>query len=115
MSPLINGTIQITIVSGSSQQECDAGCGEDWSSAETITLAGQRVKDRFGEKIRLECIVLSEAITDRQALEWSQTIRNKNLSFPLLLINGEPRMSGQFDIRQLLDAVDAEIDIGVQY
>ena len=114
MSPLINDTIQIIIINGTTQQECDAHCGEDWSSPETITLAGQRIKDRFGENIQLECIGLSKTIADRQASEWSQAIRDENLSLPLLLINGQPRISGQFDIRQLLDAIDAEIDIGAQ-
>ena len=114
MPPLIKDTIQIIIINGSSPPECDAHCGEDWSSPETITLASQRIKDRFGENIQLECIDLSKAIANRQASEWSQAIKNKNLSLPLLLINGEPRISGQFDIRQLLDAIDAEIDIGAQ-
>ena len=111
---MIKDTIQITIINGSSQQECDAHCGEDWSSPETITLASQRIKDRFGKNIRLECIDLSKAMANRRASEWGQAIKNKNLSLPLLLINGEPRISGQFDIRQLLDAIDAEIDIGAQ-
>jgi len=114
MPPLIKDIIQITIINGSSQPECDAHCGEDWSSPEAITLASQRIKDRFGENIRLECIDLSKAMANRRASEWGQAIKNKNLSLPLLLINGEPRISGQFDIRQLLDAIDAEIDIGAQ-
>jgi len=33
------------------------------------------------------------------------------LPLPLLIINGEPRIPGQFDIRLLLDAIDAEIEI----
>ena len=114
MPPLTKDTIQITIINGSIQQECDAHCGEDWSSPETITLAGQRIKDRFGKNVQLEYIDLSKAIANRRASKWSQAINNKNLSLPLLLINGGPRISGQFDIRQLLDAIDAEIDIGAQ-
>ena len=114
MPPLIKDTMQITIINGSSQQECDTHCGEDWSSPETITLASRRIKDRFGDNIQLECIDLSEAMANHRAPEWSQAIKNKNLSLPLLLINGEPKISGPFDIRQLLDAIDAEIDIGAQ-
>jgi hypothetical protein len=33
------------------------------------------------------------------------------LPLPLLIINGEPRISGQFDIRFLLYAIDTEIEI----
>ncbi len=104
--------IQITILGDSSREECDASCGEDWSSPEVITLARQRIKDGFGDKVRLEYLELSKVTANRQVLEWSQVIRSKNLAVPLLLINGEPRISGQFDIRQLLDAIEAEIEIG---
>ncbi len=103
---------QITILGGSSREECDASCGEDWSSPEVIALARQRIKNGFGDKVRLEYLDLSKATVNRQTLEWSQVIRSKNLAVPLLLINGEPRISGQFDIRQLLDAIEAEMEIG---
>jgi len=109
---LIKHTIQINIVDDSSQKECDASCGEDWSSPEAIALVHQRITDRFGDKIQLEYFDLSKGKTNHRALVWSQLIKNKNLSVPLLLINGKPRISGQFDIRQLLDAIEAEMEIG---
>ena len=105
-------TIQITILGDSSREECDASCGEDWSSPEVIALARQRIKDGFGDKMRLEYLDIARATANRQVLEWSQVIRNKSLAVPLLLINGETRIAGQFDIRQLLDAIEAEIEIG---
>ncbi len=98
------------IVDDTSRKECDASCGEDWSSPDTINLASQRIKQRFGDKIKLEYLNLTEAATDRQASKWRQEI--KNLSVPVLLINGETRIAGQFGIRQLLDAIEAEIEIG---
>jgi len=114
MPPLIRHAIQITIVDDSKGEKCDAHCGVDWSSAEAIALANKRIKDRFGGKIQLEYIDLSKPMTNHHALELNQRIRNKNLPLPLLLINGEPRISGQFDIRQLLDAIDAEMEIESQ-
>ena len=107
-------SIQITIVDDSKGEKCDAHCGVDWSSVETVALAGQRIKDRFGDKIRLEYLDLSKPVANRHALELNRELRTKNLPLPLLLINGEPRISGQFDIRQLLDAVDAEMEIKLQ-
>ena len=104
--------IQITILDDSSREECDASCGENWSSPEVIALARQRIKDGFGDKMRLEYLDIARATANRQVLEWSQVIRNKSLAVPLLLINGETRIAGQFDIRQLLDAIEAEIEIG---
>jgi len=114
MLPLIKHTIQITILDASKGEKCDAHCGVDWSSVEALALANQRIKDRFGDKIQLEYLDLSKPMANRHALELNQEIRNKNLSLPLLLINGEPRISGQFDIRQLLDAIDAEMEIKSQ-
>ncbi|MFC1943347.1 hypothetical protein ACFLWO_02055 [Chloroflexota bacterium] len=106
--------IQITIIDDSSQGECDAGCGEDWSSPEPLALAEQRIKDRFGDKIQLQYLDLSKAVPNHDVLEWNEVIKNKNLLLPLLLINGQPRISGLFDIRQLLDTIEVEIEIGEQ-
>ena len=108
---MVKHTIQITIVDDSKGEKCDAHCGVDWSSGEAIALANQRIKDRFGDKIQLEYLDLAKPVTNRHFLEINQEVRNKNLSLPLLLINGEPRISGQFDIRQLLDAIEAEVEI----
>ncbi len=111
MLPLIKHIIQITIVDDSAGEKCDAHCGVDWSSVEALALANQRIKDRFGDRIQLEYLDLSKPMASHHALELNQEVRNKNLSLPLLLINGEPRISGQFDIRLLLDAIEAEVEI----
>ena len=106
--------IQITIVDDSKSEKCDAHCGVDWSSVEAIALANQRIKDRFGDKIRLEYFDLAKPAANRHSLELNQEVRNKNLPLPLLLIDGVPRISGQFDIRLLLDAINAELEIKPQ-
>lgn len=111
MTPLIKQAIQIVIIDDSKVKQCDVNCGVDWSSAEAVTLVNQRIKDRFGDDVRLKYLDLSKPVTDERALELQQKIRNGDLSLPLLVINGAPRISGQFDIRMLLDAIDAEIEI----
>ena len=111
---MLKRTIQISIMDDNSQGKCDAGCGEDWSSPETLALAEQRIKDRFGDKIQLQYLDLSQTMPNHEALEWNEVIKNKNLSLPLLLINGQPRISGLFDIRQLLDTIEVEIEMGAQ-
>ena len=78
MPPLIKHIIQITIVDDSKGERCDAHCGVDWSSVETIALASQRVKDRFGDKIQLEYLDLSKPVANRHSLELSQEVRSKN-------------------------------------
>ena len=111
MLPLTKHAIQIAIVDDSKGEKCDVHCGVDWSSAEAIALASQRIKDRFGDRVKLQYLDLSKPMPNRHALELTQELRNKNFPLPLLVINGQPRISGQFDIRQLLDAIDAEIEI----
>jgi hypothetical protein len=112
MPSLTKHTIHVTILDDSRQKECDADCGVDWSAGEAIALASQRIEERFGDKIRLAYLDLSTAATNRDAAEWHEVVKNQNLPLPLLVINGQPRISGQFDTRRLLDAIDAEIEIG---
>lgn len=109
--------IQITIINDSRVKECEAECGMDWSSPEAIPLANRRIKERFGDKgdkIGLVYLDLSKEVTNPEALEWNEAVKNRNLMLPLLLTNGQLRTSGQFDIRQLLDVIEAEIEIGAQ-
>ena len=103
--------MQIVIVDDSKIKICGANCGVEWSLAEAITLARQRVKERFGDKVKLEYIDLPNSSPEHRASELKQRVKDGNLSLPLLLINGKMRVSGQFDIRMLLDAIDAEIEI----
>jgi len=111
---LIKHTIQITIIGDSRQEKCDAGCREDWSLPETLALAKQRIKDRFGDEVELQYLDLSQTVPNHDALEWNEVIKNINLLLPLLLINGQLRISGLFDIRQLLNTIEVEIAIGAQ-
>jgi disulfide oxidoreductase YuzD len=111
MTPLIEPTIQITIVDDSKVEKCDAHCGVDWSSPEAITLASQRIKDRFSDRIKLQYLDLSKSVTNHYASALKQRVKNNKLPVPLLIINDEPRILGQFDIRLLMDAIDAELEI----
>ncbi|MFC2035282.1 hypothetical protein ACFLUJ_04060 [Chloroflexota bacterium] len=113
MPSSINHTVQVTIVNDNRGEKCDVGCGIDWSSAEAITLASQRLKEKFGNRVKLVYLDLSIATTSRDTLEWRKIIKDKNLSLPLLLVNEQPRISGPFDVRQLLDVVDAVLETGV--
>ena len=112
MLPLNKRNMRVIIIDDGNQQQCETGCGVDWTAPEMLTLASQRIRDRFGDKIKLKHINLSPATAAHHATEWNQIIKDKNLSLPLLLIDGQPRISGQFDIRQLLDAIEAEMEMG---
>ena len=104
--------IKVTIINDSRQEECEVECGIDWSSPEAMALANQRVKERFGDKIQLVYLDMSKTGSSHDTLDWNELINNKNLSLPMLLINGQLRISGQFDIRQLLDVIEVETELG---
>ena len=113
MPPLTEFTMQITIVDDNKGNKCEVNCGMDWSSADTIALASQQMKDRFGDGIQLKYLNLSKRVTNHQAAELKRRVRDENLPLPLLLVNDKLRISGQFDIRLLLDIVDAEREIAL--
>lgn len=104
--------IKVTIVydSKSKSEECDAYCGVDWSSAEATTMVSQRVKERFGDRIQMEYLDLSKPETNHHTTELKQAIIKEKQLLPILVIDGRTRISGQFDIRLLLDAIEAEIE-----
>ncbi len=104
--------IQIVIANDSQAPACDAECGINWSLAESIDLARQQIKERFGEDIKLDYIDLSRPTTHPQAAKLRQQIKDKSLLLPLLVINGQSRISGLFDIRQLLDMIEVELEMG---
>ncbi len=109
---MTEASVTISIIDESGRRDCDIDCGMDWSSPDTVALAARQVKDRFGNEVRLEYLDLASGTDDRQANEWRGAIRERGLSVPLLLINGRLRIAGQFDIRRMIDAVEAEMEIG---
>jgi glutaredoxin len=104
--------IQVTIINGHSKQDCDEACGTDWSLNESLDLARQRIKERFEGNVELAYL---DVASDRtvEGEEWIRKIDKNNLSTPLLVLNGQVRISGNFDIRQMLDVIEAEMEMGV--
>ncbi len=104
-------TIQITVLDDRHIEECGAGCSIDWSSPESLALAHQQVKERFGDRVKIEYLNMSRTAANHDMLQWREEIRNKNFLLPLLLLNGQLRISGPFDFRQLLDSIEVEVEV----
>ena len=103
--------VEIDIIDDTSRRDCDIDCGTDWSSQEALTLADRQIRSRFSGEIHLKYTDLSRMSPDHRAAEWRQTIRERSLPVPLLLIDGQLRIAGQFDTRQIIDAVEAEMEL----
>ena len=108
---MVKQGINIIVADDRKANKCEAGCGIDWSSPEVIALADRQIRDRFGGIGQLKYLDLSEPFAGKIALELRQKFGGEYQSLPVLVINGEMRIAGQFDIRMLLDAIDAEMEI----
>ncbi len=103
--------VKVTIVFDSTARHCEGQCGLDWSCGETGNLIRRRIKERFGDTVKLELVDLSTTNEDSAVLK--QRLANENVQVPSLLIDSEIRIPGEFDVRQLLDAIEVEQEINV--
>ena len=102
-------SVNVTIVDDSKRVECESQCGLDWTSPEITDMVKQRIRERFGETVKLELVDLS--VMNQFAVTLKNRIKVENLSLPMLLINDKVRIPGEFDMRQLLDAIEVECEI----
>jgi disulfide oxidoreductase YuzD len=105
--------IEVTIINDPFRQDCEVSCGTDWSSGESLALAKNQIRNRFGEEVNLKYLDISGENKGDSLNEWEEKIVNEQLSVPLLVLNGHLRITGNFDIRQMLDVIEAEREIGV--
>jgi hypothetical protein len=110
MKLLPEAKLRIIIVDDSTNQVCTGNCDIDWSSAETLGRINQQVIDRFGSNIDINYIDLSKA-TDKEVQQFRPLVDNTTI--PVLLINNKPRIVGKFDSRQLMDAIEVELEGGL--
>ncbi len=72
-------------------------------------MVKRRVKERFGEKVDLELVDLS--ISNQRSVSLKKRISTENAHLPSLLVDNVIRIPGEFDVRQMLDAIEVEQEI----
>jgi len=97
---------RVEIIWDSRLKACDVDCGADWSRPAVLEEARQALARRFGESVTLGLVDIAADTAARRRYGTEQGI-------PLLVVNGTVRLSGQFDIRRVIDAVETEQEIGV--
>ncbi|MBN1366729.1 MAG: hypothetical protein JW967_02235 [Dehalococcoidales bacterium] len=102
-------TVSVTIIFDSKKVQCEGQCGFDWSSPESVETVKKRVTERFGKTVMLELVDLSAA--GKLNTDWQNRVEKENLNLPLLLVNNEIRIPGEFDVRQMMDAIEVELEI----
>lgn len=100
-----NKPIKIEIVTRGELPTCANLCGEDWTRADVQATLCEAIRHRFGENMQ---IVFTDA-SKKDAV----VLKYKKETFPQLLVDGQLRIAGQFDARQVLQAVETQIELRV--
>ncbi len=104
--------VKATIVDDtSSASRCRQGCGIDWSKTGSIEAAREQIRDKFGPRATLEYVDLVAPSKPAAFRKMKSTV--KGLPVPVLLSNGRPRIAGEFDVRQILDVIEADLEAGL--
>ncbi len=102
--------ILVTVVDDAASPKCEARCGLDFSSPETLKSTTQVLRKLFGSRVKLE-YAGPDAIQAGPLAEVADRVKSGDLVLPLLLINGKPRVSGYFDLHLLQEVIQAEIEM----
>lgn len=103
--------VAVAIVDDSSGVRCDARCGTDWSLVESRETARRALRARFGDRVELAFFDVAQPSDCPAPPGLWQRVRSQGFSLPLLVIDGEPRIAGYFDIRMISDVVEAELEM----
>jgi glutaredoxin len=101
--------IQALIVFDSTAKSCEAACGLNWRDANNLSILKKRLKERLGDGVAVALLDVSEE-NDRERQIKSKIVL-ENLTLPVLFVDGTVRISGEFDMRQVLDAVEAALEL----
>lgn len=102
--------ILVSVLVDSAIPWCEGECTTDWLKAEHQALARQEIARRHSERVEVEFVdIRAPSASPRQASLISRVQREK-LPFPVLLMNGHPRITGPFDMRMLLDIIEVETE-----
>jgi disulfide oxidoreductase YuzD len=106
--------IQVIIIDDSKSEKCEGRCGLDFSSPETFEFVAEHLNKLYGSSVQLEFLDLADPSTSGSHPEIGEMLKDRNLLLPLLLINGNLRISGYFDIYILQNAIqtDMEMELG---
>ncbi|MBI2859112.1 MAG: hypothetical protein HYX90_08545 [Chloroflexi bacterium] len=102
--------LKVEIVTGASAGACDAGCGVDWNLPQNLAAAKEEAHKRFGPRVRLSLCSISSPCQDGLPTSLQQQIEGGVVLLPVLLVKGEPRISGYFDMRMMLDVIEAALE-----
>ena len=103
--------MRVLVVDDTRAAPCEGGCAVDWGQPAVVETAIERLRERFGEAVSFSRLDLAgpgaEGLLSQDIL---RELAGKD-AWPVLLIDGRRRISGPFDLRMLLDAVQVETEM----
>ncbi len=106
--------IQITIVDDSRGEKCEGQCGLNLSSPEERRTMAELLKKLYGDRVGIDYHDLGDSSPGCVAglhLPALMEAGFETWQFPLLLVNGKPRISGHFDLRLMQNVIQAEMEM----
>ena len=106
--------LKVTIIDrkGEAGKLCAEGCGVDWTQEENRNLARQNLRGFFGDRVQVEFLDLDAPSTQEAFQDIARRVQENDLLLPVLVVNGEVRISGFFDFRMLRDMVEVAGELG---
>lgn len=102
---------KVTVIDDTEADKCEGHCGLEFSSPQVIEQTTELLRNLFGETVQLEYLELRGPVAGRQHPEIVERVRTENLPLPLLLINGNLRVSGYFDTDLLKRVIQADLEM----
>ena len=102
--------IRVTIFDNSEGEHCSS-CEVGSSSREAIEFAIEHLKKRYGDEVQIEYLDLAEPQARRHHPEVVEQIVGQHIPLPLVAINGVPRLSGIFEYRMIVDAIETQREV----
>ena len=90
-------TLQIKIIESECDTLCPAKCGTNWSSPDVRTQITKELKEIYGYRVKIE---------------YTKAALNHSGDGPILVMNGQIRLTGQFDKLQLIEIIETELELG---
>ena len=69
---------------------------------------------RYGDEVQVEYLDLAEPQARRHHPEVIEHILGQGLPLPLVAINGVPKLSGIFEYRMIVDAIETQREITIR-
>jgi hypothetical protein len=106
--------IQITIVDDSRSEKCQGRCGLNLSSPEERRTMAELLRKLHGDRVGIDYHDLGDSSPGGvEGLHLRALLKAgfDTWQFPLLLVNGKPRISGYFDLRLMQGVIQAEMEM----